>query len=171
MGSGPILRAAPVFGVAFCVLAAVAAGCASNYLDPTLDEKNTGPSARLVIHNRSADVATFTHFEDSARCGKPRAISDAAVIAPNEEADIGVAAGRDFTFAARRIGAEECTAIATFRPDSGKRYLAQFGSSGSACWLNVVRVDSVVPPKVVPEPTLRARRASPEARGAACAAE
>jgi hypothetical protein len=153
------------------VLAALAAGCASTYLDPSLDGENAAPSARLVIHNRGAEVATFTHFEDSARCAEPRAISDAALVAPNEEADIGVAAGRDFTFAARRIGAEECTAIATFRPESGKRYLAQFGSSGSACWLNVVRVDSVVPPRVVPEPTLRARRTSPGVRGAACAAE
>lgn len=150
---------------------ALGAGCASTYSDPTRDENASAPSARLVLRNQNAEVAALRTFDDAARCLRPLLIPDASLISAGEEADIGVRAGHDFTVEARRPGPDACIAIATFRPEAGKRYLAQFGSTGPVCWLNVVRVDSVVPPKVVPEPSLRARRPSPEDPQAACAAE
>ena len=153
------------------VLLAFVAGCASTYRDPTLDENSSAPSARLIIRNQNTELVALRTFEDPARCRRPLLIPDASLISAGEEADIGVRAGQDFTFEARRAEPEACSAIATFRPAAGKRYLAQFGSSGAVCWLNVVRVDSVVPPKVAPEPSLRARRPSPEDGKTACAAE
>jgi hypothetical protein len=153
------------------VLAALATGCASTYRDPTLDESKPVPAARLVLRNQNADVAAFRTFEDAATCRKPLAIAEAAVLGPKEEADIGVLAGRDFTFEAKRVAPEACTAVVTFRPQAGAVYLAQLGSSGPACWLNVVRVVSTVPPRVEPESTSRARRLSADSSGAGCAAE
>lgn len=149
-----------VVALATTLLAGVSGCATATYVDPTLDDKDSGPTARLVLRNSHADGASFRTFGDAASCRKPRAIAGASSIAASEEADIGVVAGRAFTFAARRVSADGCTAIATFTPESGKQYLAQFGSSGSACWLNVVRVESVVPPRVTPEPTLRTRRAA-----------
>ena len=163
-GSGPIFR------FALITLLALAAGCTSIYPDPALDEKNVVPTARLVLRNQNVELASFRTFDDAARCAKPLVIADAVALGAGEEADIGVVAGRDFTFEAKRQGPESCNAIATFKPEAGKQYLAQFGSSGAVCWMNLVRVDSVVPPKVVPEPSLRARRASGAERDAACAA-
>ena len=165
MGSIPTLRAASI------ALLALGAGCASTYRDPTLDETASAPSARLVIRNQNGEVAALRTFGDAARCSKPLQIPGASLLAAGEEADIGVPAGHDFTFEARRGGPDVCVAIATFRPEAGKRYLAQFGTSGPVCWVNVVQVDSVVPPKVAPEPSLRARRPSPGDGKGACAAE
>jgi hypothetical protein len=166
------MRPVPVSRFAPVALLAFVAGCASTYYrDPTLDENAAAPSARLVIRNQNAELSALRTFEDAATCRKPLQIPDASLIAAGEEADIGVRAGHDFTFEARRVGPDACSAIATFKPEAGKRYLAQFGSSGPVCWLNVVRVDSVVPPKVAPEPSLRARRASPAGGKAGCAAE
>jgi hypothetical protein len=165
MRSVPASRFAPVALLAFV------GGCASTYLDPTLDENAAVPSARLVIRNQNVALIALRTFDDAAHCRKPLLIPDASLISAGEEADIGVRAGHDFTFEARRVGPDVCSAIATFRPQAGKRYLAQFGGTGAVCWLNVVRVDSVVPPKVVPEPSLRARRPSPDGAKAACAAE
>jgi hypothetical protein len=154
------------------VLSAFVAGCAASaYRDPTLDEKAAVPTARLIIRNQNADLTALRVFDDAANCREPLLIPDASLLSTGEEADIGVRAGHDFTFEARRVGPDVCTAIATFRPEAGKRYLAQFGSSGPVCWLNVVRVDSVVPPRLVAEPTLRARRAAPPGAKGACAAE
>lgn len=165
MGSVPVRRLAPV------ALLVLVTGCASTYRDPTLGETASAPSARLIIRNQDAEAVALRTFDDAASCRKPLLIPGASPIAAGEEADIGVHAGRDFTLEARRGAADACGAIATFRPAAGKRYLAQFGGSGPVCWLNVVRVDSVVPPRVVPEPTLRARRASPPGAETGCAAE
>lgn len=169
MGPGPMTSGRR----SLVTLLAFLSGCATSvYVDPTLDETHTGPAARLVLRNSHADIASFRTYADPASCRKPLAIAGASLIAAGEEADIGVAAGRAFTFAARRASADGCTAIATFTPESGKQYIAQFGSSGPACWLNVVRVESVVPPRVVPEPTLRVRRAATAPRAtAACEAD
>jgi hypothetical protein len=152
-------------------LLAAAAGCATSYRDPTLDESKPVAAARLVLRNQNADVAAFRTFEDAATCRKPRAITEAAALGPKEEADIGVLAGRDFTFEAKRLAPAACSAIVTFRPQAGAVYLAQLGSSGPACWINVVRVLSTVPPRVEAESTSRARRLSAEPSGSNCAAE
>jgi hypothetical protein len=163
-------------GFVFLSLLAFAAGCASPYHDPTLDDSAPAPAARLVLRNQNADLAAFRTFGDSAGCRKPQAIAGASTLAPKEEADIGILAGRDFTFEAKRVAPDACAAIVTFRPEAGAVYLAQFGSSGPACWLNVVRIVSTVPPRVEPEVTLRARRLSADSANAGsrderCAAE
>jgi hypothetical protein len=165
MGSVPVRRFVPV-----ALLAAIG-GCVSNYRDPTLDENASSPTARLVIRNQHDVVAALRTFDDAASCRKPLLIPDVSLIAPGEEADVGVRAGEDFTFEARTPPPDSCTAIATFRPEAGKRYLAQFGGSGAGCRLNVVRVESVVPPRMAPEPTLRARRPAPTGGKAGCAPE
>lgn len=153
-------------------LLALGAGCSTTYYqDPTLDENASAPSARLIIRNQNAVVAAVRTFDDAAFCRKPLLMPGASPIPAGEEADVGVRAGHDFTFEARTPAPDACTAIATFKPEAGKRYLAQFGGSGTDCRLNVVRVVSVVPPRMVPEPTLRARRPSRGDSKAACAAE
>jgi hypothetical protein len=166
MGSLPASRFVPI------ALSALVAGCAaSTYRDPTLDENASAPSARLIIRNQNAVVAAFRTFDDAALCRKPLLMPGASPLPAGEEADVGVRPGRDFTFEARTPTPDSCTAIATFKPEAGKRYFAQFGGSGTDCWLKVVRVDSVVPPRMALEPTLRSRRPSPADSKAACAAE
>jgi hypothetical protein len=165
------MRSIPAFRFAPVALLALAAGCATTYQDPTIDENASGPSARLIIRNQSAVIAALRTFDDAALCRKPLLIPDVSLIAAGEEADIGVRAGHDFTFEARIAPPDSCTAIATFKPEAGKRYLAQVAGSGTECSLVVMRVDSVVPPRMVPEPTLRPRRPSPRGSEAACIAE
>jgi len=158
----------PASRFAAFALSALVAGCASTYRDPSLDENATAPTARLVIRNQNAVAVALRTFDDAASCRKPLLIPDVPLIAAGEEADVGVPAGREFTFEARTAPPDSCTAIATFKPEAGKRYLAQILGSGADCRLNVVRVESVVPPKMVPEPSLRARRPAPAGAKAAC---
>jgi hypothetical protein len=176
MGSGPIFRGRAIRRAALCVLLAVGAGCASTstYRDPSLDDAAPVPTARLILKSRSG-IASFRAFDDSATCAKPQAIADAMALQAGEddEADIGVVAGRDFSFAARRIvadGKPGCQALATFRPAAGQRYLATFDNDGAACTLVVTRILSAVPPRIAAEPTFRARHAT-AAGAASCAAE
>ncbi|MBC8025978.1 MAG: hypothetical protein H7Y89_08310 [Steroidobacteraceae bacterium] len=157
-----------------CVLLAFVAGCASNYLDPSLDEAAPAITARLILKSRSG-IVSFRAFGESAACAKPQAIAVAMALQAGEddEADIGVPADGDFSFAARQVVAEGktgCQALATFRPAAGQRYLAAFTSNGVACSLDVRRIQSAVPPRIVPEPTFRVRRPA-AASGASCAAE
>ena len=152
-------------------LLAFAAGCASTYRDPTLDETASGPTARLIVRNRHAAVVALRTFDDAASCRKPLLIPGASLIAAGEEADIGARAGRDFTLEARTPPPDSCAAIVTFRPEAGRRYLAQFIGVGPDCSLEVVSVESVVPPRVVPEPTSRARRPSLQGGEGGCSAE
>ncbi len=172
MGSGPIFRA--ILRGASCVLLAFIAGCASNYLDPSLDDAAPASTARLILKSRSG-IVSFRAFGESAACAKSQPIAGAIALQAGEddEADIGVAAGGDFSFAAQQIVADGkigCQALATFRPAAGQRYLATFTGNGAACSLGVMRILSAVPPRVVAEPTFRARRAS-NASGASCEAE
>jgi hypothetical protein len=164
----------PIFPL--CVLLALTASCASNtpYRDPSLDDASPVPTARLILKSRSG-IVSFRAFDDSANCGKPHVVANAMALQAGEddEADIGVAADADLSFAARQIvgdGKTGCQALATFRPTAGQRYLATFKSEGAACSLDVMRILSAVPPRVVAEPTFRARRAS-NASGADCEAE
>jgi hypothetical protein len=168
MGSGPIFRAAPI------VLLALVAGCASPYVDPSLDDASPEPTARLILKNRDG-IATFRGFEDSVDCRKPHVIAAAAALQAGEddEADIGVVAGKDFSFAAQQVVADGkigCQAIATFRPMPGERYFATFQGRDATCALVVTRILSVVPPRIVEEPSFRARRAA-TADGASCEVE
>jgi hypothetical protein len=175
MGSGPIFRAGRIFRGASCVLLAFVAGCASNYYrDPSLDEASPAPTARLILKSRSGTVS-YRAFDDSVTCAKPRPIAAAMALQAGEddEADIGVAADGDFSLAAQQVvgdGKIGCRALATFRPAAGQRYLATFTGDGTACSLDVTRVLSAVPPRIVTEPTFRVRRAS-SASGASCEAE
>jgi hypothetical protein len=157
--------------LAASALLAFAAGCASTYRDPTVGETESGPTARLVIRNRHSAVAALRTFDDAASCRKPLLIPHASLIAAGEEADVGVRAGHDFTFEARTSPPDSCAAIVTFRPEAGKRYLAQFIGGGTDCSINVVIVESVVPPRAVAERTSRARRPSVDGGKAGCSAE
>jgi hypothetical protein len=153
-------------------LLAFAAGCASTtYRDPTLDETASGPTARLIVRNQHSAVAALRTFDDAASCRKPLLIPGAPLIAAGEEADVGVRAGHDFTLEARTPPPDSCAAIVTFRPEAGRRYLAQFTGVGTGCALKVVIVQSVVPPRVVSEPTSRNRSPSPAGGEGGCSAE
>jgi hypothetical protein len=168
MGSGPIFRAASIALLVF------AAGCASPYIDPSLDEASTEPTARLILKNRDG-VATFRGFDDGAGCRKPHVIAAAAALQAGEddEADIGVVAGKDFSLAAQQVvadGKTGCLAIATFRPMAGQRYLATFQARDAACSLVITRILSAVPPRIGVEPSFRVRRAA-TADGASCEGE
>jgi hypothetical protein len=168
-GPGPISR------LAWLSLLALCAGCVSNYRDPSLDEAASEPTARLILKSRDGIVA-FRAFDESTRCREARAIGGATALQAGEddEADIGVPAGRDFSFGAQQVlkeGKAGCKVLATFKPESGKRYLATFRADGATCSLDFMRILSAVPPRAAAEPTFRVRRASTETRDAACAAE
>lgn len=166
----------PIFRFALTFLLALTASCASNtsYRDPSLDDASPVPTARLILKSRSG-IVSFRAFDDSATCGMPQTIPNAMALRAGEddEADIGVAADGDFSFAARQVvgdGKIGCQALATFRPTAGQRYLATFKGDGAACSLDVMRILSVVPPRIADEPTFRVRRAS-RVSGASCEAE
>ncbi len=152
---------------------ALVAGCASNYIDPSLDETASVPTARWVLKTRDG-LTRFRAFADSARCAKPQAIAGAMLQAgADDQIDIGVVADRDFSFAAQQVvgdGKGGCQTLATFRPAAGHRYLATFTRDGEACALIVTRILSAVPPRIAAEPTYRARRPA-AVSGASCAAE
>jgi hypothetical protein len=152
---------------------ALVVGCASYYIDPSLDEAAPVPTARLILKTRDG-VTRFRAFDESARCAKPQAIAGATLQAgEDDEIDIGVVADRDFSFAAQQVagdGKNGCQTLATFRPAAGQRYLATFTRDGETCALVVTRILSAVPPRIAAEPTFRARRPA-TASGVSCAAE
>jgi hypothetical protein len=153
--TGGIMR---VFAIAIGAVAAVA-GCSSLLTQYEAPSSGT-PSAVLTVHNASPGEATLWPNSDAAHCKGLLSLASTFNMKPDARAEILVKAGEDLSFVSVQDWAgRTCTVDATFRPESGRRYVADLIGDGRRCALVISREESRGDRVVItPEPSFRPRK-------------
>ena len=147
-----------VLGIAISVVAATA-GCSSLLTRYQAPSSGT-PSAVLTVHNATAGGVTLWPYSDAAHCKGLLQVAATFNMKPDARAEIVVQAGEDVSVGSlQRWARWMCSADATFRPESGRRYVADLLGNGSDCAIEIKREewrgDRV---EIVPEPSFRPRK-------------
>lgn len=125
------------------------AGCIPAYVNPTRDD-----AASLTYLPARGASALVTVFANGKECRNRSNVAGSAELRTKTE--IKIPPGEEFTTLAQfSTGNWRCSIAASFTPKPREAYVAAFEGDGKKCKLGIVKVEGN---KLVPEPTVRARK-------------